>query len=64
MAVAGGFDLHRGQLTFDYVDTGTGEAGVAGSVLRTGRACAGGCAGSTACRTSSSRSRGAPGGAM
>ena len=26
MAVAGGFDLHRGQLTFDYVDTGTGES--------------------------------------
>ena len=35
---------------------------MAGSVLRTGRACAGGCAGSTACRTWSSRSRGAPGG--
>src|SRR6185437_2340305 len=26
MAVAGGLDLHRGQLTFDYVDTGTGES--------------------------------------
>ena len=26
MAVAGGFDLHRGQLTFDYIDTGTGES--------------------------------------
>ena len=26
MAVAGGFDLHRGQLTFDSVDTGTGES--------------------------------------
>jgi len=26
MAVAGGLDLHRGQLTFDYVDLGTGEA--------------------------------------
>jgi hypothetical protein len=32
MAVAGGFDLHRGQLTFDYVDTGTGES-------RRGRIC-------------------------
>jgi hypothetical protein len=26
MAVAGGLDLHRGQLTFDYADTGTGES--------------------------------------
>jgi transposase len=26
MAVAGGLDLHRGQLTFDYVDLGTGES--------------------------------------
>ena len=26
MTVAGGFDLHRGQLTFDYVDLGTGES--------------------------------------
>ena len=26
MAVAGGLDLHRGQLTFDHVDLGTGEA--------------------------------------
>jgi transposase len=32
MAVVGGFDLHRGQLTFDYVDTGTGES-------RRGRIC-------------------------
>ena len=32
MAVAGGLDLHRGQLTFDYVDTGTGES-------RRGRIC-------------------------
>ena len=32
MTVAGGFDLHRGQLTFDYVDTGTGES-------RRGRIC-------------------------
>ena len=32
MAIAGGFDLHRGQLTFDYVDTGTGES-------RRGRIC-------------------------
>ena len=32
MAVAGGLDLHRGQLTFDYVDLGTGEA-------RRGRIC-------------------------
>ena len=26
MVVAGGLDLHRGQLTFDYVDLGTGES--------------------------------------
>ena len=26
MAVAGGLDLHRGQLTFDYIDLGTGES--------------------------------------
>jgi transposase len=26
MAVAGGLDLHRGQLTFDYLDLGTGES--------------------------------------
>ena len=26
MAVAGGLDLHRGQLSLDYVDTGTGES--------------------------------------
>ena len=62
MAVAGGFDLHRGQLTFDYIDTGTGESWRGRISLRTGRPCAGGCAGSTACRTLSSRSRGAPGG--
>ena len=63
MAVAGGLDLHRGQLTFDYVDTGTGrELAWPDLPLRTGRACAGGCAGSPACRTWSSRSRGAPGG--
>jgi len=26
MTLAGGLDLHRGQLTFDYVDLGTGES--------------------------------------
>ena len=43
--VAGGLDLHRGQLTFDYVDLGTGESWRGGCRQRTGRACAGGCAG-------------------
>jgi hypothetical protein len=26
MAIAGGFDIHRRQVTFDYLDTGTGQA--------------------------------------
>jgi hypothetical protein len=26
MAIVGGFDLHRRQIAFDYVDTDTGEA--------------------------------------
>ena len=27
MTIVGGFDVHRKQLTFDYVDTETGEVG-------------------------------------
>jgi hypothetical protein len=67
MAIAGGFDLHRGQLTFDYVDTGTGES-------RRGRICPADREtlrgwlrrfdGGPAAMTSHSRSRGAPGGGM
>jgi hypothetical protein len=31
MAIVGGFDVHRAQITFDYLDTDTGEA-VAGQI--------------------------------
>ena len=27
MAIIGGFDVHRAQITFDYLDTQTGEVG-------------------------------------
>ncbi len=27
MTIVGGFDVHRAQITFDYLDTGTGEVG-------------------------------------
>ena len=53
-----------GQLTFDYIDPGRESPGVAGSHPRTGKACAGGCAGSPGRRMCTSRSRGAPGGGM
>jgi hypothetical protein len=33
MTIVGGFDVHRKQITFDYVDTDTGE-------VRTGQICA------------------------
>ena len=32
MAIVGGFDVHRAQITFDRVDTDTGE-------IRTGQVC-------------------------
>jgi hypothetical protein len=34
MSIVGGFDVHRKQITFDYVDTDTGECRVARSPVR------------------------------
>ena len=40
MAIAGGFDIHRRQITFDYLDTVTGQVrGGAGSPRRAGQRC-------------------------
>jgi len=37
MPIVGGLDIHRKQLTFDYLDTVTGEVNGARSPLPTGR---------------------------
>jgi hypothetical protein len=60
MPIVGGLDIHRKQLTFDYLDTVTG----ARSPRPTGRTHGPGWRGSPAAATSRSRWRGAPGGGM
>ena len=62
MSIVGGFDIHRQQITFDYVDTITGEVKRGRSGTLTGTGSLPGCAGSRGVRMSSSRSRGALGG--
>ena len=64
MPIVGGLDIHRKQLTFDYLDTVTGEV-KRGQIAPADRAHlrAGWC-GSPAVTTSRSRWRGAPGGGM
>ena len=37
MAIVGGMDIHRKQITFDYLDTGSGRCRGARSARRTGR---------------------------
>ena len=64
MPIVGGLDIHRKQITFDYLDTGPGRCSAARSPRPTGSTCGPGWRGSPAARTSRSRSRGAPGGGM
>jgi hypothetical protein len=42
MNIVGAFDVHRRQLTFDYLDTVTGEVKRAGLCRPTGSICASG----------------------
>ena len=62
MPIVGGLDIHRKQITFDYLDTGPGRCSAARSARPTGSTCGPGWRGSLAARTSRSRSRGVPGG--
>ena len=39
VAIVGAFDIHRGQLTYKYTDTLTGEVSRVGSVRPTGSIC-------------------------
>ena len=64
MPIVGGLDIHRKQITFDYLDTETGQVRRGQVFRRTGRICGPGWRGSPAARMSRSRSRGAPGGGM
>ena len=43
MTIVGGLDVHRKQITFDYVDTNTGLCGGGRSVRRDAKRCAAGC---------------------
>ena len=64
-SIVGGLDIHRKQLTFDYLDTVTGEVRAGRSPRRTGGICARGWpAGSRTRARSRSRQRRAPGGGM
>ena len=61
MPIVGGLDIHRKQITFDYLDTGTGQVR-RGQIAPADRAhLRPGWRGSPAARMSRSRSRGAPG---
>ena len=64
MSIVGGLDIHRKQITFNYLDTGTGQVR-RGQIAPADREhLRAWLAGSPAARTSRSRSRGAPGGGM
>ena len=64
MPIVGGLDIHRKQITFDYLDTGTGQVR-RGQIAPADRAHLRACwPGSPAAIMSRSRSRGAPGGGM
>ena len=64
MTFLGDIDIHRAQLTYDYVDLATSEFHTAGWLPRTANSCALGWSGSTASRRRHSRSRGARAGDM
>jgi transposase len=57
MSIVGGLDIHRKQLTFDYLDTVTGRWCAGRSRPRTGSTCAAGWPGSPAAATWRSRRR-------
>ena len=61
MPIVGGLDIHRKQITFDYLDTGTGQVR-RGQVSPADREHLRGWRGSPGVTTSRSRWRGAPGG--
>ena len=64
MPIVGGLDIHRKQITFDYLDTETGQV-QRGQISPADREhLRAGWRGSPAAMTSRSRSRGAPGGGM
>ena len=64
MTMVGGFDVHRKQITFDYVDTDRVGALRGRSVRRRGRRCGAGWASTARPGMRSSRWRAAPGGGM
>ena len=55
MTMVGGFDVHRKQITFDYVDTGTGLVRWGRSVRQPARRCGAGWASTARAGTRSSR---------
>jgi len=60
MSIVGGFDVHRKQITFDYLDTVTGRCSAARSSRLIGDGWRDGCSGSPAAMMSRSRPRRAP----
>ena len=62
MPIVGGLDIHRKQITFDYLDTATGEVRRGRSPRPTGRTCAPGWPGSPAGTMPRSRWRAVPAG--
>jgi hypothetical protein len=64
MPIVGGLDIHRRQITFDYLDTETGRCAAGRSARPTGSTCGPGWPGSPASMTSRSRWRDARAGGM
>ena len=62
MPIVGGLDIHRKQLTFDYLDTIAGRCGAGRSARRTARILRAWLGGGSPARGVASRWRGAPGG--
>jgi len=64
MTIVGGFDVHRKQITFDYVDTDTGEVRSGRICPATRKRCGPGWASTARAGRRSSRWRAAPGGGV